>query len=83
MKFRVIDRETGREPSSELLERIAKEYGMMLDIDCFLMSEDGRLFLMDDTCECSEVDVVGFNLTVEVDWSITHGLKTDGLVTTQ
>lgn len=61
--FEVIDITTGRPPSSELLERIAKEYGLMeMDIDQFAVTEDGHLLLVDDCGRCSYVDTEGFNL---------------------
>lgn len=49
MKFRVIDTSTGKEVSTEKIESIAKENGLMdMDIDQFFIGEDGQLVLADD-----------------------------------
>ncbi len=48
-KFKVIDITTGREVSSEKINKIAKENGLMdMDIDQFFIGEDGQLALADD-----------------------------------
>lgn len=48
-KFKVIDITTGREVSSEKIDKIAKENGLMaMDIDQFFIGEDGQLVLADD-----------------------------------
>ena len=47
--FTVIDKETGREVSAEVMQRIAKNGGLMeMDIDEFAITESGSLLLMDD-----------------------------------
>lgn len=47
--FRVIDRETGRDVGSKILEKIAKDNHLMdMDIDQFFIGEDGQLILTDD-----------------------------------
>lgn len=49
MKFIIIDTTTGREVSSEKIDKIAKEGGLMdMDIDQFFIGEDGQLALADD-----------------------------------
>lgn len=49
MIFRVIDKTTGKEPTAQAIEEIAKEGGLILfDIDQFYVGEDGRLVLVDD-----------------------------------
>ena len=49
VKFKVIDTTTGREVSSEKIDKIAKENGLMVaDIDQFFIGEDGQLALADD-----------------------------------
>lgn len=49
VKFKVIDIATGREVSSEKIDKIAKENGLMdMDIDQFFIGEDGQLVLADD-----------------------------------
>ena len=48
-KFKVIDTTTGREVSSEKINKIAKENNLMAaDIDQFFIGEDGQLALADD-----------------------------------
>lgn len=47
-KFKVIDITTGREVSSEKIDKIAKENGLMyMAIDQFFIGEDGQLVLAD------------------------------------
>lgn len=65
-RFEVIDSTTGRPPSSALIERIAREYGLMeMDIDQFAVTEDMHLVLLDDCGRCSYVDTEGFNLRID------------------
>ena len=59
----IIDNTTGRPPSEKLINRIAKEYGLM-DIDQFAVTEDGHVVLIDDCGRCSYVDTEGFNLRI-------------------
>lgn len=50
MKFKVIDTSTGKEVSTEKIESIAKENGLMdMDIDQFFIGEDGQLILVDNS----------------------------------
>ena len=66
MKIEIIDNTTGRPPSAELIECIAKEYGLMeMDIDQFAVTEDGHVVLIDDCGSCSYVDTEGFNLRID------------------
>ena len=63
--IKIIDNTTGRPPSSNLIDRIAKEYGLMeMDIDQFAVTEDGHVVLIDDCGRCSYVDTEGFNLRI-------------------
>lgn len=49
VKFKVIDTTTGREVSSEKINKIAKENGLVdMDIDQFFIGENGQLALADD-----------------------------------
>lgn len=65
MKFEVIDTTTGRPPSEKVIDRIAKEYGLMRhDIDQFAVTEDGHLVLIDDCGNCSYLNAERFNLKV-------------------
>lgn len=57
-KFKMIDITTGREVSSEKIDKIAKEIGLMeMDIDQFFLGEDGQLVLMDDCGEIAYCDM--------------------------
>lgn len=66
MTIEIIDNTTGRPPSAKLIDRIAKEYGLMeMDIDQFAVTEDGHVVLIDDCGRCSYVDTEGFNLRID------------------
>ena len=66
MTIEVIDNTTGRPPSEKLIDRIAKEYGLILhDIDQFAVTEDGHVVLIDDCGRCCYVDTEGFNLRID------------------
>lgn len=57
-KFKVIDITTGREVSSEKINKIAKGNGLMdMDIDQFFIGEDGRLVLADDCGKIAYCDM--------------------------
>ena len=57
MTFKVIDKETGGEPTAKVLERMAKNGGLMeMDIDQFYVGEDGQIALAD---ECGRIAYVG------------------------
>lgn len=66
--FKVIDITTGREVSSEKIDKIAKENELMdMDIDQFYIGEDGTLILADDYGNIAYCDVekLGFMLVFE------------------
>lgn len=66
MMIEIIDNSTGRPPSEKLIDRIAKEYGLMeMDIDQFAVTEDGHVVLLDDCGRYSYVDTEGFNLRID------------------
>lgn len=49
MRFRVIDKKTGKEPTERVIDNIAKKQNLMLyDIDQFAICEDGSIVLLDD-----------------------------------
>lgn len=49
MTFKVIDTKTGKEPTSRVIDNIAKKGGLMImDIDQFFVGEDGSIVLADD-----------------------------------
>jgi len=49
MTFKVIDAKTGKEPTSRVIDNIARKGGLMtMDIDQFFVGEDGSLVLVDD-----------------------------------
>ncbi len=66
IRFKVIDITTGREVSSEKIDKIAKENGLM-DIDQFYIGEDGTLILADDCGKIAYCDMqkLGFMLVFE------------------
>lgn len=65
MTIEIIDNTTGRPPSEKLIDRIAKEYGLMRhDIDQFAVTEDGHLILLDDCGNFCYVDRNGFDLRI-------------------
>lgn len=66
MRIEIIDNKTGRPPSDNLIDRIAKEYGLICThIDQFAVTEDGSLLLLDDRGQCCYVDKEGFNLRID------------------
>ena len=66
MMIKIIDNNTGRPLSAKLIDRIAKEYGLIeMDVDQFAVTEDGRVVLIDDFGRCSYVDTKGFNLRID------------------
>ena len=57
-KFKVIDITTGKEVSSEKIDKIAKENGLIgMDIDQFFIGEDGQLVLVDDCGKIAYCDM--------------------------
>lgn len=49
MTFTVIDKDTGREVSAQVIRKIANNGGLMgMDIDQFAVTEDGSIILLDE-----------------------------------
>ncbi len=58
IRFKVIDITTGREVSTEKIDKIAKENSLMdMDIDQFFIGEDGQLVLADDCGKITHCDM--------------------------
>ena len=63
MTIEIIDNTTGRPPSEKLIDRIAKEYGLMkMDIDQFAVCEDGQIILLDDCGNVAYCDMSRFEV---------------------
>lgn len=63
MKFKVLDITTGHEVSADIIDKIAKEHGLLeFDIDQFSINEDGYLLLSDDTGKSAYVDMEKYHL---------------------
>ena len=65
--FTVIDNKTGKYPNCEkivLKEEWAKHL-IYCDIDCFAISEDGNLFLIDDCGNCAYCPTDRFTVVFE------------------
>jgi len=68
MTFHVIDTKTGKEPTSRVIDNIAKKGGLMImDIDQFFVGEDGSLILVDDCGNMTYCDVERFKVVAEND----------------
>ena len=66
MKFKVIDTKTGKEPTSRVIDNIAKKGGLMIyDIDQFFVGEDGSLVLVDDCGKMTYCDTTRFKVVAE------------------
>lgn len=56
--FKIIDKKTGKEPSTRVIQNIAEKGGLIVtDIDQFFIGEDGSIILMDEcgnSCYCSQ-----------------------------
>lgn len=66
MTFKVIDNKTGKEPTSKLINNIAKKGGLFwLDIDQFYVGEDGSLILVDDCGNITYCDTTRFRVVAE------------------
>lgn len=66
MTFRVIDTKTGKEPTSRVIDNLAKKGGLLIfDIDQFFVGEDGSLILMDDCGNVTYVDTKRFKVEVD------------------
>lgn len=63
MTFKVIDTKTGKEPTSRVIDNIAKKGGLMtMDIDQFFVGEDGSLVLADDCGNITYCDAKRFKV---------------------
>ena len=66
MTFKVIDTKTGKEPTSRVIDNIAKKGGLMImDIDQFFVGEDGSLVLADDCGNITYCDMERFKVVAE------------------
>ena len=66
MRFHVIDKKTGKEPTDRVLTNIAKKGGLMtMDIDGFYVGEEGDLVLVDDCGNATWVDQERFNIILD------------------
>ena len=66
MRFRVIDKKTGKEPTERVIDNIAKKQNLMLfDIDQFAICEDGSIILLDDCGNVAYCDRKRFKVVVE------------------
>ena len=66
MTFKVIDAKTGKEPTSRVIDNIARKGGLMtMDIDQFYVGEDGSLVLADDCGKMTYCDRRRFKVVVE------------------
>lgn len=66
MIFKVIDTKTGKEPTSRVIDNIARKGGLMtMDIDQFFVGEDGSLVLADDCGKMTYCDTKRFKAVVE------------------
>ena len=67
MKFHVIDRKTGKEPTDRVITNIAKKGGLMtMDIDGFYVGEEGDLVLVDDCGNATWVDQERFKAVLDI-----------------
>lgn len=66
MTFKVIDTKTGKEPTSRVIDNIARKGGLMIaDIDQFFVGEDGSLVLADDCGKMVYCDTKRFKVVIE------------------
>jgi len=65
MTFKVIDAKTGKEPTSRVIDNIARKGGLLtMDIDQFFVGEDGSLVLADDCGNMTYCDSERFKVVV-------------------
>ena len=65
IQFRVIDTTTGKEPTEEVIFKLAKQGNLVYcDIDGFYIGEDGELCLMDDCGSAMFLDRERFKVEV-------------------
>lgn len=66
MTFKIIDTKTGKEPTSRVIDNIARKGGLMtMDIDQFYVGEDGCLVLADDCGKMTYCDTKRFKVVAE------------------
>lgn len=66
MTFKVIDTKTGKEPTSRVIDNIARKGGLTtMDIDQFFVGEDGSLVLADDCGKMTYCDAKRFKVMAE------------------
>lgn len=66
MTFKVIDTKTGKEPTSKVIDNIAKKGGLMrMDINQFFVGEDGAIILADDCGNITYCDTIRFKVVAE------------------
>lgn len=66
MTFKIIDTKTGKEPTSRVIDSIARKGGLMtMDIDQFFVGEDGCLVLADDCGKMTYCDTKRFKVVAE------------------
>lgn len=68
MTFKVIDSKTGKEPTSRVIDNIARKGGLMtMDIDQFFVGEDGSLVLADDCGNITYCDSERFKVVADIE----------------
>ncbi len=66
MTFKIIDNNTGKEPTAKVIDNIAIEGGLVRnDIEQFYVGEDGSLILVDDCGNITYCDATRFKVVVE------------------
>lgn len=66
MVFKIIDSETGKEPTAEVIDSIVKESDLIqYDVDQFFVGEDGSIVLADDCGNITYCDPKRFKVVVE------------------
>lgn len=69
MTFKVIDITTGKEPTRQVINDLAKNGGLItMDIDEFFVGEDGQLILMDDIGNIVYCDTERFKVEPQIDY---------------
>ena len=64
--FKVIDVTTGREPTAQVLSDMARQGGLIeRDIDCFALTEDAHLILLDSCGHAMYCDMERFKAEMQ------------------
>ena len=64
--FKIIDRETGKEPTDEVITGGAELGNLMTcDIEGFYVGEDGQIILVDDCGNCTWLDMNRFKVELQ------------------